>query len=1229
MSQDRNDPTRTNSTPSSDAEAHGGEKAGGKYRDEPFVVGIGASADGLKALKRFLEHLPADTEMAFVVVQHLSPDHESNLGTLLDGYTEIPVDMADDGVAIEGNHLYVIPVGKQLGIRDGSFETGQIPDLHRGRHTIDFFFRALAEAREHRAAGLLLSGAGTDGTAGLRAIREHGGLTMAQDPDEAGVGTMPRHAVDAGVVDFVLSVDEMPGRLREVTRANRRFDIQQPPEALENGESEALRRIMRLLHKQTGNDLSNYKRPTVLRRVGRRMQVCEVDSLEAYLRYLEESSSEVDRLFEELLIGVTRFFRDQEAWEALDGEVIPELFRGKTPDDEIRVWVPGCATGEEAYTVGMLLEQYAETVDHPPDIKVFATDIDRGAIAFARRALYPSAIASDVPSEMLERYFRREDEEYRVVKRLRNDLLFAVQNALADPPFSNLDLVTCRNFLIYLEPEAQEQLLEILHYGLRDEGFLMLGSSETTTQGAELYETVDKENHLYRALPESQARIHVPRRAFGYREPEQLADEAPTVEVERDLEKIHRESLLEQYAPPSVLVDADSNELLHVIGDVERYLRVPPGRPSSDVLEMVDSELRAQVRTLLFEAVRTPDEPARRKVSLEDDHQLQLEAVAFEPSGSETAVVELSFVRLADLEGADREGDRTGEEGDSDGVVSELEDQLEQTRARLQSTIEEYEASNEKLRASNEELMSMNEELQSTTEELETSKEELQSMNEELQTVNDELNDKIEQLDSVNSDLRNLMRSTDIGTIFLDRDLTIKRFTEPVTEYFNLIRTDEGRPFAHITHELQTDQLVDDARRVLEELTTIEREVECDGGRHFMCRALPYLNVDDRVDGVVLTFVDITERKRIRERLAANEQKFRTVFESAANPMFIYQIRQDGSPAPFTEVNGLAVEKTGIPRDELTRMTIDEIFTAESFDADHHFEALDRDGEFHEELMLRWPKEGEAVPCEVQAKQMRVDDTSMVVEVVRDISDRKRYERALVESKERAEELAELRSMFLSTLSHDVRSPLTAIMTMAGILRRKMDEEDREMVDRIERSTEQLRKILDSILRMAKLEAGDTFAVPEEFDLVGTIEDVLELHEPLADEEHLSIAYRGPDSSVDVELDSRFMTQILSNLVDNAVKYTDEGEVVVELSETADRVRIEVSDTGPGIPEEEQKEIFERFETGSGGAARDSIGLGLAITRMLTDAMDGEISVESAPGEGSTFAVEFPRKFEE
>ena len=1193
---------------------------------EPFVVGIGASADGLRALKRFLDHLPAQTDMTFVVVQHLAPDHESSLCGLLQGVTDLPVEMADDGVEIEENHVYVIPAGKQLGIQNGGFETDQMPDLHRGRHTIDFFFRALAEGREHRAAGILLSGAGTDGTAGLRAIREYGGLTMVQDPDEAGVGTMPRHAVDAGVVDFVLSVDEMPERLQSVTRANRRFDVQQPPESLEKGESEVLRRIMRLIHKQTGNDLSNYKRPTVLRRIARRMQVCEVDTLEAYLRHLENEPEEVDRLFEELLIGVTRFFRDKEAWETLDRDVIPELFDGKTADDEVRVWVPGCATGEEAYTVGMLLERYAQTVDHPPEIKVFATDIDREAIAFARRALYPSAIASDVPSEVLERYFRREDEEYRVVKRLRNHLLFAVQNALADPPFSNLDLVTCRNFLIYLEPEAQEQLLEILHYGLRDEGFLMLGSSETTTQGAELYETIDKENHLYRALPESQARIHVPRRAFGYDEAETLAEEGPAVEVEPDLEQIHREALLDEYAPPSVLVDADSNELLHVVGDVEQYLRVAPGRPSSDVLEMVADQLRAQVRTLLFEAVRTPDDPARRQVSLED-HELQLQAVAFEPTGADTTVVEVSFVRLADLGTADQGQDRTDEAGDSESVVDELEEQLERTRARLQSTIEEYETSNEKLRASNEELMSMNEELQSTTEELETSKEELQSMNEELQTVNDELNDKIEQLDSVNSDLRNLMRSTDIGTIFLDRDLTIKRFTEPVTEYFNLIHTDEGRPFSHITHELEANELLGDARRVLEDLTTIEREISSENGRHYMCRALPYLNVDDRVDGVVLTFVDITERKRIRERLAANEKEFRTVFESAANPMFIYQLRDDGSPEPFTEVNGRAVEKTGIPRDELAEMTIAEVFSPGTFEVDRHFEVLAEDGEFHEEAMLRRPGD-DPVPCEVQAKQMRVDDASMVVEVVRDISARKRYERALVESKERAEKLAELRSMFLSTLSHDVRSPLTAIMNMASVLRRKMDEEDREMVDRIQRSTEQLRKILDSILRMAKLEAGDTFAVPEQFDLIGAIEDVLELHEPLTVDEQLEVRYVGPDSPVDVELDSRFMTQILGNLVDNALKYTDEGEVVIELSETPERVRIDVSDTGPGIPEEEQQEIFERFETGSGGAAQDSIGLGLAITRMLTEALGGEISVESTLGEGSAFTVEFPRSFE-
>ncbi len=1190
----------------------------------PFVVGIGASADGLRALKGFFGAVPDETGMVFIVVQHLAPDHESSLAELLQSSSDLPVELGDDGTEIAPDHVYVIPPGKQLGIRDGTLQTQRIPDLHRGRHTIDFFFRALAEAREHRAAGVLLSGAGTDGTAGLRTIREHGGLTIAQDPAEAGVATMPRHAIDEDVVDFVLPVAEIPGRLVAVTTSNRRFEILDPPEELGEEARKRVGRVMNLLYERTGNDLSDYKRPTVLRRIGRRMQVRQVDTLEAYLQYLEEDPEEVERLFEELLIGVTRFFRDREAWEALDEQVIPQVFEGKSGKDSVRVWVPGCATGEEAYTVGILLSRYAERLEDPPELKVFATDIDAEAITFARRACYPSAIASDIPTGLLDRFFHRDDEEYCVDKRLRNRVLFAVQNALADPPFSNLDLVTCRNFLIYLEPDAQKQLLEVLHYGLDAHGYLMLGSSETTTQADGLYETIDKANHLYRRVPESRANIHVPRRAFGYEHDESFPDEPRVPEPEADLGEIHRRTLLDQYAPPSVLLDAD-HQLLHVSGDVDPYLSIPPGHPSADILQMVSDELRPRVRTLLYEASSHSGEPVRRRIGREED-DLQLQALAFQPPEVDEPVVELSFRRAPRL-ASPSVSERAEDADDSQKLVAELEHQLQRTHERLESTVEEYEASNEKLRASNEELMSMNEELQSTTEELETSKEELQSMNEELQTVNDELNDKIEQLDSVNSDLRNLMRSTDIGTIFLDRDLTIKRFTEPVTAYFNLIHTDEGRPFSHVTHSLDTDRLEEDARRVLEELTTIEREVACEGGRHFLVRALPYLTVDDRVDGVVLTFVEITERKRIREQLAANEKKFRTVFESAADPMFIYQVDREGRPRPFTEVNGLAVEKTGLPRERLAETTVDELFVADSFDLEAHLRALERDGENQTEARLR-PADGEPIPCEIQAKRMQVAEGSMVVEVVRDISDRKRYERALVESKERAEELAELRSMFLSTLSHDVRSPLTAIMTMVGILRRKMDEEDREMVDRIQRSTEKLRKILDSILRMAKLESGETFASLERFDLVETIEDVLELHEPLAGERDLELGYEGPDSPVEVRLDSRFLTQILSNLVDNAVKYTDEGEVVVALSETDERVRIDVVDTGPGVPADEQEAIFERFETGSADSPDESVGLGLAISHMLTEALDGSISVDSAPGEGSTFTVEFPRGFE-
>ncbi|MFB6352295.1 MAG: chemotaxis protein CheB, partial [Bradymonadaceae bacterium] len=467
------------------AETSGSPALRGPESADDFVVGVGASADGLDALQRFFAALPEQPDLVFVVAQHLAPDHDSDLGQILQQSTDMAVRRAADGTALEPNHVYVLPPAKKIGIRDGNIELDELPDLHGGRATIDFLFRSLAEQRGDRAVGVLLSGAGSDGTTGLRIIKESGGITMAQQPTEAGMEAMPRNAVNAGVVDFVEPVVGLADRLVELPEQRRQLGPLDSPDELADGERETLDHITALLRERTGTDLSKYKRPTILRRVGRRMQVHQIETLGAYKNYLEDHDDEMDALFEELLIGVTGFFRDLEAWQRLDDEVLTELFDRKSTGDELRVWVPGCSTGEEAYSAAMLLSRRAEEHPNPPEIKIFATDVNSDAVEFARRGSYPSAIVSDVPDDLMHRYLRAENGRFRVAKPVRRRVMFAPQNVLTDPPFSNLDLITCRNLLIYLEPEAQRRLLDLLHYALDDDGFMMLGKSESVTQRAD------------------------------------------------------------------------------------------------------------------------------------------------------------------------------------------------------------------------------------------------------------------------------------------------------------------------------------------------------------------------------------------------------------------------------------------------------------------------------------------------------------------------------------------------------------------------------------------------------------------------------------------------------------------------------------------------------------------------------------------------------------------------
>jgi two-component system CheB/CheR fusion protein len=841
-----------------------------------LVVGIGASAGGLTALQSFFRHLPPDSDMAFIVILHLSPEHNSQLAVILQSATSLSVLQVTEAVPLDRNRVYVIPPGRHLTLVDGMIQSIE-PEEPRGRRApIDVLFRSLAETHGPRAAAVVLSGTGADGTVGVKSIKEHGGLVLVQDPDEAEYDAMPRQALATGVVDLVLPVAELPSSLVNYWRRAEEMKLPIAEPLSDDQDVTALRDVLIVLRSRTNHDFSQYKQPTLLRRIRRRMQVTGATTLEAYLMLLRNRADEAAALLRDLLISVTNFFRDPLAWRALEA-IIPQLFQGKDSADVVRVWVVGCATGEEAYTLAMLLYEHASTLEEQPTVQVFATDIDEQAIAVARTGLYPEAIGIDVSPERLQRFFTSEPGHFRVRKELRNLVLFAPHNVLRDPPFSRLDLISCRNLLIYIDRIMQAQILQLFHFTLRPERFLMLGVSESTDGVPHLFLPIDKVQRLFqrRTTPSTAALVpSLPLLNPSYRQALRGIPGGDTLPP--SFEELATQALI-HYAPPGLIIN-EEYDIVHLARSAGRFLQFADGSPSPNVFKVLHPELRLELRSALYKALpqgqRTETRPVRLHVG---DVLRQISLVVqplFEPQWARGHVLILFHDMPDSGEGV------IDVVSDTEPLVRQLEEELQRTRVQLRVIAEQYETALEEHKAGNEELQALNEELRATTEELETSKEELQSINEELLTVNQELKLKIEEVSRAHSDLQNLMSSTAIGTIFVDRELRVKRYTPSAQAIINLIASDINRPLAHITHRLRFDQLIPDVQQVLRTLTPIERELMSDLQRWYLMRIQPYRTETDQIDGVVLTFVDITQRRIAEDALRASEERMRLLIES-------------------------------------------------------------------------------------------------------------------------------------------------------------------------------------------------------------------------------------------------------------------------------------------------------------------------------------------------------------
>jgi two-component system CheB/CheR fusion protein len=881
--------------------------------DEGFpIVGIGASAGGLAAFEAFFSGMPADTDpgMAFVLVQHLAPDHKSILTELVRRYTRMQVYEVEDGMVVRPNCTYIIPPNRDMAFLNGTLQLLERTSSHGMRLPIDFFFRSLAQDQRERAICIVLSGTGSDGTEGVRSIKSEGGMVMAQNPDSSEFDGMPQSAIATGLVDYVLPPAEMPAQL--IAYVAYAFGKRLRPVSPQAPKAEdALKKICVLLRAQTGHDFSLYKQSTMVRRVERRLAVHQIDRLDGYVRYLQQNPAEGEALFRDLLIGVTNFFRDPEAFKALEEKVIPQLFAGKPAGAVIRVWSPGCSTGEEAYSLAILLQERMEALKQTFKVQVFATDIDSRAINAARAGIYPAGISADVTPERLARFFSHNPDGgvYRIQKGIRDLLVLSEQDVIKDPPFSNLNLISCRNLLIYMGAELQKKLIPLFHYALNPGGALFLGTSETVGEFVDLFAPVDHKWKLYQSKAEAQG-AHRP--VMGKFIPPLTKDGAtsgPAKAVRHEVSKVPLRELAEQaliheYTPASIVVNK-RGDILYIHGRTGRYLEPAPGDAGMNITRMAREGLRRELATALHKAAarkETARYPGLRVKTNGDFINVNLTvrplaAGSLDPATDSgqvgdkgrpeaTAPPGLYLVSFEDAPAAkvrSRRTEGTGEgiidlSADSDARVAALDQELRAKEEHLQTAFEEMETSSEELKSSNEEMQSVNEELQSTNEELETSKEELQSLNEELATVNAELQQKVSELSWANNDMNNLLAGTGVGTVFVDHHLCIRRFTPPATQLINLIQTDVGRPVGHIVSNLVGyDRLSEDTQAILDTLIPKELEVQTRAGDWYLMRIRPYRTLENVIEGAVLTFFDITEMKKAREALREVEALRRLV----------------------------------------------------------------------------------------------------------------------------------------------------------------------------------------------------------------------------------------------------------------------------------------------------------------------------------------------------------------
>jgi two-component system CheB/CheR fusion protein len=1201
--------------------------------NKAYTIGIGASAGGLDAIQELFDNLPGDTGFSFIIIQHLSPDHKSLLGEILAKHTTMQLFEAEEGTIVQPNCVYIIPNRKTMTIKNGKLElkdkgTSRIPN-----NAIDIFFESLAEDQGTKAVGIILSGTGTDGTHGIEAIKAKGGVVIVQDPATAAFDGMPNSAIATGNADLILPPEMIADELREFLKES---PFLKAFNALNQKEELIFKDILQLIETKTGHDFSSYKQPTLSRRLAKRMYEKGINSITDYHKFLIDDTIEVEKLSKEFLINVTRFFRDEEAFSILKTKVIPGIFSNKKPGDDIKIWVVACSTGEEAYSMAILIQEYLDTTqNHNFNIKIFATDIDQDALNIASKGFYPKDTLKDMSEERLQKYFLKDGNYYGVIPTIRKMVVFAKHDILHDPPFSKIDLLSCRNMLIYMNPILQKSILRKFHFAVSEDRYLFLGPSENPATLMEYFKEVDRKWKIYKCVLKTKT----------YNEDRYLTplsrDGILTTGIIKsknalnNIAEIFKDTLLDEYNFAGIFIDQNF-EVKQALGNFKNFMRFPEGNFNFNLQKLLAPDLSVAVNIAVRKALKTNERVTARGVKLADGNMQREVNIIVKPYMHQKEYLQpFLFIVIEEVEKTKVKAKKIAQSNSisSEERIRELEDELKEVKTNLQAVIEEVESANEELQTSNEEIISSNEELQSTNEEL-------QSLNEELHTVNAEHQMKIKELIELNDDLNNYFNNTDIGQILIDRNLLIRKYSPAATRQINVIESDIGRPIADISTNFKSTNFLEEVKTVIKSGKESEQEVTMRDNKPCLMRIRPYVRQDKTRDGVVVNFIDISEMKRLGNIIEG-------VFNNSPNAIIALKAVRDDNKIidfEFAAINKNAAEFFHNTTIEKLK---EKLLVKNKLPLSNYFEQLSDVAnkgtkfqvEYWETHLEKW--------CELIATKMM----DGVIITLCDIHERKHASNLVNESYQKLKKTSDELShtvekleqsnfnlvQFASVASHDLKEPLRKIQIFGNLLKektfKKLEQSEQNYINKMIGASNRMQILIDNVLAFSKLSNKEVEMVAS--NLTTVVLEIIDDIEVTIKEKNATINISELPT---VAAKSGQMRQLFQNLISNALKFTNGKPPVINVRQTklgeeelkalgamhSDYLCIEVSDNGIGFDEKYSSKIFELFQRLHGNNYQGT-GLGLAICKKIVEDHNGMIKVKSKPGDGTKFLIMLPQ----